>query len=570
MNILLYNISYHSDMPTKVFVPLAFILLEEYLTNNLPSVNVKRYDYIVDDPRSLPAANLEQYDLIGCQLTYSNGQDILAILDKLPAPEHGRPFIVLGGVLASAIAFPLLEQYPLIDVVVVAEGEVSLLQLCQYKQGYGKLADIPGIAYRDETGAVVYNKGKRPISFDETPVAKRSFLAEVPPHVLRTSSIRVQTARGCLGGCAFCQNSHKNRLDKITSKAWRGMSPERIIDEIRYLYETFGIQIINFVDPSFEDPGSKGKLRIRRIAELILAHSLPISFKVNMRAETFNDDDIDLLKLLKQAGMDIIVLGVEACNDKDLRLLGKNANSKTITEAFWRLSSLDCFSILVGYMPIHPYVSLANLAKSYEYIHQLGLSYAYNIFRNALIPLRGTNIFDRMMNDKMITNPEKILAIPEYKFSNPEIAPINASIQHLKVNYPALNNLHKIILDANNIVARSTNPIFSSLLNDQAGNILFQNFKQQFYALRHELGECFYSLQKFMLAQAKKRWSHKAFIQFADQALLAKVPTIQQDCQGLITHYLSGVQHLGHDTSILESQAWGSHCMEKNKVNPAQ
>ena len=135
---------------------------------------------------------------------------------------------------------------------------------------------------------------------------------------------------------------------------------------------------------------------IEKIAKLLIENDLRISFKVNLRAETFTNDDVDLLKLLKRAGMDIIVLGIEACNDKELELFGKNADIDTIKRAYWRLRDMDCFSLLIGYIGIHPYSTIKSVRRSFEFLRELKLSYAYNIFRNVLIPLRGTNIYDKL------------------------------------------------------------------------------------------------------------------------------------------------------------------------------
>ena len=49
MNVLLYNLINREDMLNIGFVPLAYILLEEYLKKYSADVNVYRYDHILEE-----------------------------------------------------------------------------------------------------------------------------------------------------------------------------------------------------------------------------------------------------------------------------------------------------------------------------------------------------------------------------------------------------------------------------------------------------------------------------------------------------------------------------------------
>ena len=566
IKILLYNISYRVDFPSQAFVPLAFILLEEYIKKFTSNVDVFRYDYVIDDPESAEFNDYMSYDLVGFQLTYPNAPIIVKLLEKWE-DEKKRPFTIAGGVLASAIAIELVQRYPLIDAVVVAEGEEPLVYLTKYLSGEVLMKDVPGIAYLNDQGEAVYNPGIRPIDFDQTTIPRRDFLRGMPPDEVRRTSIRIQSARGCLGGCTFCQNSYKNRLDKISTKRWRGMSPERLIEEIEYLYHTFGVRIINFVDPSFEDPGKKGKQRIEKIANLLLKRDLRISFKVNMRAETFSDSDMDLLWLLKKAGMDIIILGIEACTDEELKIFGKNADIDTITRAYWRLNNMDCFNLFIGYMPIYPYATLASLHQSYDYLHSLGLSYAFNIFRCALIPLRGTAIYDRTIADGLITNPDDILAIPEYKFVDNHVFKVNMGVQKIKVDYPVLADLHKRLMDALNIKARTTNRLFEGMLSAPEIQGAFTNYKSSIGNIRSELNERYYSLQQEMLQMVESFWDLSEFESIAKEIVIAPAQTLLLQIETAIANYVEAVHNTGYDISVFEAKAWGAYCQERVKIS---
>ena len=193
----------------------------------------------------------------------------------------------------------------------MGEGEESIYQLTNAVRGKITLNDVPGLVYRANNKVMINKVEKKSIDLNLTSIPKREFIRSLPINEIKKTSIRIESARGCLGRCSFCLNSYKNRIDWNAAKAWRGKSPEHVVKEIEYLYHTFGFRIFNFVDPTFEDPGRKGKERIRQIANLLINKDLKISYKVNMRAETFHDKDDELLKLLKYSGMDVIILGIE-------------------------------------------------------------------------------------------------------------------------------------------------------------------------------------------------------------------------------------------------------------------
>ncbi len=565
VKVLLYNVSYQADLPEKGFIPLAYLLLDTYVTHKASNVEAFRWDYIRDDPSSSEFEDYGRFDMVGFSLTYPNAKVILNLLDKWEQAGN-RPFIVLGGVLASATALDLIRQYPTIDAVVIGEGEESLLQLVKVCEGEQKIEDVPGIVYRNGEGSPVYNQGKRPIDFDRTPIPKRDFLGEMPAEEIRKTSIRVQTARGCMGGCTFCNNSYKNRLDKVTTKAWRGMSPERVVDEIQHLHDRFGAKIINFVDPSFEDPGNKGKTRIERIARLLLERDLRVSFKANIRAESFGDDDKDLLLLLKRAGMDVLILGIEACTDEDLRLFGKNADADTMTRAYRRLQGMECFFVIVGYIPIHAYATLDSLERSYEYLYSIGQAYSFNIFKNALIPLRGTNIFDKMLDDGLILNPYEVLEVPRYAFVDQRVARVNDGIQRVKINYPILTDMHKTVHDGLNIVSRSYNRMFEGLMSRPPASDAFIHFRNEMKAVCEKLGERYHQLHGSLISMAGNGWDSARFESVARTLVVAHIPSLLEHVRAEIDKYISVVREAGYDPSPLEMRSWGSYLQERTAI----
>lgn len=119
------------------------------------------------------------------------------------------------------------------------------------------------------------------------------------------------TSRGCIYSCAFCGSA------KI--KKWRPRNPEDVIQEMRFLMDTYGIESFYFGDDLF----SFDRKRVIEICRLIKERlEKPILFRIMTRVNLLDDE---MLNELKSAGCDVINLGLESGNDQILKNIQKGA-----------------------------------------------------------------------------------------------------------------------------------------------------------------------------------------------------------------------------------------------------
>lgn len=563
MNVRFLNIISREDFPSEADRPLAYLLLGNYLEHTVPDVTIDCVDMLLDEaPLVLPTGS-ENCDILAVQLTYDNAVQALECLARLKNLNNG-PMVIAGGVFAGVVAQELVRDYDVLDFVVIGEGERPMQELIIYLKGKTTLENVKGVVYKNGDTIIVQPQEK-PIPMDTLKFPKRPFISRARPEIVRSDGARIQTARGCIGACSYCANSHKNRLDKITTKIWRGRSPKHVVDELIYLKEQFGYRIFNFVDPSIEDPGRLGKIRLRELCERIIDADLHISFKANMRTETIHPEkEIDLLKLLKKAGLDVIVLGMEAATKEELRLFCKNARYETAKRFCNKLSEMDMFCVVTGWIPIHPYATPETLRTNYQAMAETEGLWNLQLLVQCLLPLRGTNIYDKLVAEDLILNHNQYLNAPLAKMTNPTIARLHAGLQEIKVSFPnVFKDFHFLFLKIYNTWARSTNSMFTAKRPIEP---CFSNYDRDFKAVKRTLETQLLDLRIQLLEAAEAGVDAPGeYVQLAATGF-SGLDRLEKKLNEMHHSFIMSMTDLGHDTSIFKWKAWGSRVFEQVKL----
>jgi radical SAM superfamily enzyme YgiQ (UPF0313 family) len=216
---------------------------------------------------------------------------------------------VFGGVHVSAMQEKVLRDYPMVDFVIMGEGEQTLAELLAADSP--EPAGIEGVIYRDGAGEVISN-GYRPakLVLDDLPFPAYEKLAGYPaaymlpifnyPKAPNSSCI---SSRGCPYACSYCDRS-------VFRRSFRYNSAEYLYEHLRYLQSRFGIRHINFYDDQF----TFNRQRVEDFCRKMIDQPLGMTYNCAVRAEHI---DFELLKLMKRAGCWMISLGIET-GDEDL------------------------------------------------------------------------------------------------------------------------------------------------------------------------------------------------------------------------------------------------------------
>ncbi|MEW6170022.1 MAG: radical SAM protein [Candidatus Omnitrophota bacterium] len=213
--------------------------------------------------------------------------------------------IVLGGPEVSAQAKNLLRAEPLIDAVVINEGEETFKELVDsWLNDSRDLSKIKGLCYRNNGNVI------------ETPFRAQIQNLDTIPSPYLSGTIKVnkkdaclETMRGCTFSCRYCYY-HK--------QFWgvRFFSMQRVKEELRYLLSK-NIKIIYLMDPTFN-------LKIDRSKEILrffIKHKKDSHLHVELKAELL---DKELIELLSKAGVGFLEIGLQSTNRKALALVKRD------------------------------------------------------------------------------------------------------------------------------------------------------------------------------------------------------------------------------------------------------
>ena len=274
--------------------------------------------------------------------------------------------IILGGAHATLLPEETLGTAPEIDTIVRGEGEetiIELLQALEYKQ---PLDNISGISYRRDGKVISTPARSTNVDLDSLPFLAYHLLPwrrykPHPPHGRALPFAAIITSRGCPYKCSYCSKP-------IFGNKFRGQSPGRVIEELAYYKERFGIKEIAFYDDVF----TLNKKRAYAIADEIIKRELKIHWTCETRV---NLVDKELLRHMKQAGCYSIAYGIESGSQEILNSLDKDISLEQAEEAV-RLSQEVGLQTIGYFMIGSPGESPQTIRQTIQFAKKLKLDFA--------------------------------------------------------------------------------------------------------------------------------------------------------------------------------------------------
>lgn len=305
-------------------MPLGIAYIAAYLEQN--SIEVEVIDAWAegyDQTRLADEIKNRKPGLVGVTITspnYAAGMRTAALAKKVSGAV-----VVVGGPHPSALPQECLEDNPDIDIVVIGEGEKTMLNLVKAVDTGEGFDSIQGVAFR-KNGAII-NTGLSPRTdpLDELPYPARHLFPlrrfrTHPPYGKRNPYMTMITSRGCPYKCTYCS-------DAIFGKKYIARSPGNVVDEIEYIIGKYQVKEIHFYDDDF----TIDMQRVGGVCDEIIRRNIRISWSCTTRVDLVSEE---LLRKMKKAGCWLISYGIESASPEILKNIQKGYTVDKIRESF--------------------------------------------------------------------------------------------------------------------------------------------------------------------------------------------------------------------------------------------
>lgn len=496
--VALINAIVEGDYQFQGELPIGLASVGAFLRQHGYSVN---YEQCIDGHTEDEVSHVAgiEADIYGFSLNMNNLALTVHLIDEIR--RHGRKaYFVCGGPFLASSSSLIMSNEAGIDFMVMGEGEYTMLELLRsLALGQKTFGHIAGLVWRDDTGAVVENGPRKTIlDLDELPFPDRDFLETGGRDSYGDSleTARISTSRGCVAHCTFCNVNFFSEISK--GKLWRGRSAIKVVDEIEFLVNKFKIKKINFSDSSFDDPGKKGKERSALICNELLRRGINVSAKIYLRCDTMKtDEDIELLRLYKKAGIDVIIVGVEAGSDDELKFYDKNATLADNYRMLTILRDLDIFYFLTGFIMFGPNSTMSTLRANINFHHEVGTTDNLNHIANTMMLIRGSKLHRMLLSEQRVIEADNVSGLPLYTMLDKRAEKMARLFQDIFARFPITLKVNDLQVKSGNLISRMLNP-----MNKKAHDELFDDyvaFKGNTRKLNQEMEALHYGFFSYLL-----------------------------------------------------------------------
>jgi anaerobic magnesium-protoporphyrin IX monomethyl ester cyclase len=307
-------------------------------------------------------------NLVGFSLTTASFARATGIGQQLRERLGPATHITAGGPLVTSLGAALLRNpdWDFLDSSVRGDGEAPIVKLMEALSRGKELGGVPSLCHRTCAGVACNPPASAINDLNRFSLPSRDQIQGG-----KQVTARIATSRGCTSRCSFC--NAPNAANRLVGKAWRGRPPASVVDEMEALYHELKVRDFEFVDSTFEDPGGTtwAKERIATIARLIVERKLHITFGCCIQAQNWHEEDLWLIRLLRSAGLQRVLVGVESGSAGTLKRWLKKAspvdNRRTI-----RLFRSNSVYVNMGFIMFHPHSTRQELAENISFLESVG------------------------------------------------------------------------------------------------------------------------------------------------------------------------------------------------------
>lgn len=333
--VVLYN-------PKAVFhtFPLALLAVGSALDRD-------RFEIVIVDGRleedSAAAAVAAADGAVVFGVTALTGAPLRDALDVSRAVKARYPDlpVVWGGWHPSLFPTETLKE-ECIDITVQGQGEATFEELVQVLAEGESLDGVSGIAYRKD-GVPHRNAPRKLVDMDSLPSQDYS-LIDVEAYFNHKGKKQLDyiSSTGCPFRCAFCADPF------VFGRKFTAIGPERMGEELEYLWKTYGFEELAFQDETF----FTYRDRVEGIADQILSRGMRFTWTATLRADQSERMPDEVFEKCVRSGFHRAMIGVESGSQEMMDWMQKDIKIEQVLAAAERCAQYGIgaiFPFIVGF-----------------------------------------------------------------------------------------------------------------------------------------------------------------------------------------------------------------------------
>ena len=327
-------------------VPLAAAFLQASIVTHFQlqsTVRVTLADFVCGTAVETMIAKIAEAraEIIGFSLYVWNRAEVALLVQQLRT-LFPQMILLGGGPEATADPAGVMAEAPF-DLLVIGEGEGTLLELLQRQLNGLPLDDLPGLLRRQAGGSVCTPP---PLSLENLPSPWLS--GQLDTYI--PNGVLWQLARGCSFACEFC-------FDGMGTRTVRRFPLARVAAELDYLVR-HGVRQVFVLDSTFNQDLKRAKLILKMIRE----KAPQVHFHFEIRYEFLDADSAQLFAAISCS----LQIGLQSASPRVLAEAGRTFDPKEFSR---KIALLNHAGVTFGFDLIYglPGDSLAEFRTSLDF-----------------------------------------------------------------------------------------------------------------------------------------------------------------------------------------------------------
>ena len=249
-------------------------------------------------------------DVVGLSMMFDNSYQHLQKITTAIKEYNQDAVVILGGSAATSSYIAIMNEQENIDAICFHEGEIPLLRMISnndmlwYLENDSSWITKKSLAKKRTPQKTLVNNLNDVINIDYnfvkiTDYSMKESFSPFADRIEHKKQFFLVTSRGCPFNCAFCMHSSD------PDKSIRYAGVDEIIKHVRFLVSTYEMNVLTIYDDQILLNKKRAKQLFRELAQFNLRIECPNGLSV-----AFMDDE--LIKLMKDAGMDTVCLAIES------------------------------------------------------------------------------------------------------------------------------------------------------------------------------------------------------------------------------------------------------------------